>query len=706
MQKFYSLILLLFTFQISAQDNTFDGVVSILNENGCSNSYCHGGGTGGFSLSGSSSDIYDALVGAIPSNEISSEKGDKIVDPGYPERSLLYRKINHSLYADSQLEEGEGNAMPDGTQEISDRDKEYIRQWIYYGAPETGKAFSDDVKEAFEVYHEEGGIEPIEVPPAPAAGEGFQVHLGPIFLQPGEETEYLKKYALRLGEDVEVNRIENFMSGFSHHFILYKFSNPSQAAQRNEGLREVSLGGDNPFGSGSDFVAIWQDEVDYRLPEGTAYKWSEEEVLDLNFHIKNYSTTQMLAADVYFNVYTQPDGTAEKEMVSELVINPAIVLFPGSEEWLDHSFTGSNDGFSGQLWSGNANLWMMTSHTHKLGKDYDVYLGGDETGVQLFEGQYDTEYTQFVGEYDYEHPPVRYFDGFLELPDDLEMTQRALYINDGNSLVTIGLTTDDEMMILAVQYTVGDNHQEDMAIREDLPQTVCEGMEPFELISNYDGGPVGNGVLGNMFYPELAGLGTHEVIINCCNPADQTSLMIEVKEFAFDAPEITQTGTEEAPIFNFVLEDPDLETEEYEIRWYLNGELIVGENEESLMGMGPGVYYTEIGSPNGCSARSADITIEEEVIIDSGIGDLSEHALSLSPNPFIERSNLFYELTETSFVKVELFDLSGKLIKEIFVGEQGSGEYNLKIETDQPSGVYLLKTKIGETNYTQKLIRQ
>lgn len=710
MQKFYSLIVLLvsiqLSFQLTAQTNTFDGVISILNENGCNNGYCHGNIN--FDLTGNSSQIYDAMVGAIPSNELSALKGDKIVEPGYPERSLLYRKINHDLHLDSKLEEGEGVPMPYEGAEISDRDKEYIRQWIYFGAPETGKAFSDDVKEAFEVYHEEGGLPMTEIPEPPAVGEGFQVHLGPVFLKPGFEVEYLKKYALRLEDNVEVNRIENFMTDFSHHFIIYKFSNPGEASLRSEGLRNLAiLGIDSPFGAGTDFVTLWQDEKDFRLPEGTAYKWDNNDVLDLNFHVKNYSTSQVLAADVYFNVYTQANGTAEKEMFSELIINPAIgTPNDGEEYWFSHTFTGSNTGpGGGNVWNGNANIWMLTSHTHKYGKDYDIYLGtADNLGVQLFEGQYDTEYTQYIGTYDYEHPPVRYFDAFLEVESNIQMTQKAMFINDGDAPVAFGLTTDDEMMLAAIQYTLGTNHQEDMIVEEGIPTAVCEGHDPIKLIDNYERGPVGSGVIDNWFYPAVAGVGVHEIIINCCNPGDQTVFTIEVKEFVFDAPEISVSGTEQSPVLNFVLNDPDLQSNDYQINWYLDGALIVGENTTVILAQEPGIYSTEIASPNGCSLRSADVSIE--IAIDSGLDDLNAYALNLSPNPFSDQTNLSYRLNEISKVKIELFDLSGKLIRSVFEGAQSVGEYNVKIGAIETAGVYLLKTTIADKHFTQKLVRQ
>ena len=664
---------------IQAQ-STFEDVLTIFDENGCSGGYCHGGG--GF-LSGDLDEVYNKLVGATPQNGMAQERGDKIIDPGYPERSFLYRKINQGLYSDSPLHVGddmevmEGNHMPpsqDGTG-VSNRDKEMIRQWIYYGAPKTGQAFGNNIKNAIEEFHTEGGIGLLEQPPAPDPSEGFQVQLGPVFLQPGEEIEYLKKYDLKLEEGVEVNRIEAFMApNFSHHFILYKYINGSTA---NEGLREVTIF-DNPFGSDANFVSIWQEDEDFRLPEGTAYRWQPGTILDLNYHIINYSNASVLAANVYFNVYTQELGTADKEMFSDLALN-LLIPIPNTEDTITHTDVFGN--------SSDINIWMLSSHTHKYGKDFDIYLEDEdgEKGLQLFEGLYNSDYTSYEGVYDYAHPPIRYFDNFLRIPNNQNLIQEAKFINNGPTSVNFGLTSDDEMMITVLQYTKGDSHQEPIALHE-LPERVCLNSDGIELIANgYESGVIGNGVIGNYFYASEAGLGTHELIYNCCDVDQMESVTIEVVEGQSFTPVVTTLDTLPSAL---ILDIPN-DLADYTVQWYLNDEPIDGANNISWTPVISGNYTVEV-SVNGCANKSEPIIFEVETGIASlAINGLSE--LSVSPNPFTAQTQLSFVLEESKEVVIEVLDVSGKTIKTYPKQRFEVGENQQIISFTGNAGMYFVK---------------
>ncbi len=667
----------LFLFSLSTQaQSLFGEVVSILENNGCTNGYCHGGSAGGLDLSGSNGDIYNNLVGITPQNETAMMKGDLLVAPGYPERSFLYRKVNKGAYHDSELTSGEMDDMPPNDTELSARDKEVIRQWIYFGAKQSGNLMGADNFQAMEDYFADGGIDPVERPEAPPEGEGFQVHLGPIFLPPGEETEYLKKFELRLGENTEVNRIELFMSDFSHHFILYKFGDVNEAANMAEGFRSLFS---QP--QSAEFVTIWQDNLNYTLPEGTAYFWDENDVLDLNYHIKNYNQSVPLAANLYFNVYTQEEGTAIKEMFSALLLNFNIYIPNNSTDVTFDYYT---------TLPFNINLWMMTPHTHQYGVDYDVFLE-NENGLQLFEGLYNTNYTAYTGEYDYAHPPVRYFDNFIELPSGSTLLNQATFNNDGPEPVSFGLTTDDEMMITAIQYTVGDNHQEPAQINE-INAVYCESDPPVELFANYESGVVGNGVIWNQFHPDKAGIGTHIIIIDCCDENTQTELEIEVIPGIENPTVIENEG---------VLSVEAVDDLTYQ--WYLDGEAIEGATEVTYEPMVMGSYYV-VASSEACTAQSLSVMVEDMTSIETVTG---VEKINVFPNPFEGQTQLKYDLKETANVVLEIYNITGQRIRTIANGRQQAGQYNYNIDlSDEAAGVYLLQLNVDGQLLTKKLTAQ
>ena len=163
----------------------------------------------------------------------------------------------------------------------------------------------------------------------------------------------------------------------------------------------------------------------------------------------------MLAADVYFDVYTQSKNTPGEIMYSDLIANYVI---PIPNDNLDHTFSQSDVDFAHNNWR-NWNVWMLTSHTHKYGKDFDIFLrnANGTDGQQIYEGFYDTDYIFNQGFYDWQHPPIKKFENPFQVVNPWNgLIQRATFRNYGNAPVSFGLTTDDEMMLYYIQYTLGD----------------------------------------------------------------------------------------------------------------------------------------------------------------------------------------------------------------------------------------------------------
>lgn len=208
------------------------------------------------------------------------------------------------------------------------------------------------------------------------------------------------------------------------------------------------------FDSDKDYVMAWQNDEAFFLPDSTAYFWDTSAALDLNFHMFNYNNTQILPGEVYLNVYTQPSGVAVKEMKSVLINNAGIFLQPNSTETLSQNYNIQNKS-----------IWTLAPHTHSRGTNYMVYLrkagGGEE---ELYNGFIDYRTGNNAGFYDWEHPSTRFWDDFntqLTEKDSagnykyLGLRHEASYDNQENRLITFGFTTEDEMMIIYVQYVDG-----------------------------------------------------------------------------------------------------------------------------------------------------------------------------------------------------------------------------------------------------------
>ncbi len=705
---FFSLVLLGSIGDLGSQNIFTNKILPIIVSTNCGNSYCHGSGTTNLTFTGTPQEIYDQLVNVSPQNMASAAKGHKIVLPGYPERSLLYRKINGGLHNDSNLDLNEGDPMPAGGS-MTNTQKEMIRQWIYMGAPfDISEDADEDVwlnEEVIADYYTNGGVGTDVIPAAPAANEGFQVKFGPFFLAPGIEREILKVFDPQFTTNQEINRIEVFMNGFSHHYILYKYnSTPNQ----NPGIRELNMGNvlQSPLGFGdANFMAIWQESEDFRLPEGTAYKMDTNDEWDLNYHIKNYSTTSVLAADIYMNVYLQPDGTAEKEMHSDLAYygmaqNQGLGILSLSVPANQETTVGEEFSLTNQ----QMNIWMLSSHTHKLGQDYKIYLQDDagNQGQMIFDGKYNQDYTAYQGFYDYQDPPIRYFDHLLEIQPGQKLYHEAKFINNTNENVGFGLTTDDEMFITIVQYTLGANHQAPLTLNEELSEACIDEL-PIPISTEGISGAIGDGVIGNYFYPDIAGLGTHDITLNCCGAASQT---VTVNVLDNNSPELTVTYSSSSEVI--VNDDFDY----YE--WYVQP--INGSGEYELFTTDTNIFdayfifyepimtYCIAWDEGGCKQVSEVIYLSIE-----GIEDIQgEAGLIVFPNPANEdRINISYNLLEGGQqVYITLYDLSGKEImkvsdistgtvqnKEINIQQLTTGIYFAKLETTK--GVWMQKISVN-----------
>ncbi|HMZ90115.1 MAG TPA: T9SS type A sorting domain-containing protein [Chitinophagales bacterium] len=445
----------------SAQSTTWEAVYNVIQTN-CSG--CHvAGHESGLDLSTDATTVYSSLVDIAPTNVTSAGKGYKRVFAGDPYRSFLFSKINNSLALDVNLGAGEGTACPQGAAPLNNKDIELIRQWILYGAQESDTLVDIDLVNAF---YDLDGEQSMPSPPAPpAAGTGFQIHFGPFFLWPDTENEYFTKYPVNIPTDVEINRVDTYMGPYSHHFITYKFVEPGVEASIEPGLHE------GPDFFGVDLVTAHQYADSIILPPGTAFHWDYGTVLDLNSHYINYSSDKPLACEAYINVYTQPVGTAIQTMYSVLLSNQSFNIPPTGDPYSDEATAFENGHGEDELF-----IWGISTHTHKLGTDFDIYKRNDDhsRGEHIFDASCGA--TEGIPGcldeiYDYQHPPIRYWESMLPIKWKNGIIYEATWVNNGPDYIDFGPLSTDEMMVIFYFYvddTTGLNLP--VAIPEITPQ--------------------------------------------------------------------------------------------------------------------------------------------------------------------------------------------------------------------------------------------
>ncbi len=183
---YYAFLASLFCTGLVQGQNTWDLVYSDM-QSSCATSGCHASGTaiGGLDLQGSGTDpqqaVYNNIVGVAPSNSFAANNGQQRIYPGDPYRSSIFRKMCDGLDDFVQLDGAEGGIMPPAGG-LDETEKELVRQWILFGAPETGNVADTAL---IADYYNGNGVDGVPNPiTAPDPSEGYQIKLGPFFRTP------------------------------------------------------------------------------------------------------------------------------------------------------------------------------------------------------------------------------------------------------------------------------------------------------------------------------------------------------------------------------------------------------------------------------------------------------------------------------------------------------------------------------------------
>jgi hypothetical protein len=89
----------------------------------------------------------------------------------------------------------------------------------------------------------------------------------------------------------------------------------------------------------------------------------------------------------------------------------------------------------------------------------------------------------------------------------------------------------------------------------------------------------------------------------------------------------------------------------------------------------------------------------------TGINDDLESAYSFSvfPNPASDVANIKFDLPKNQNVKIDLYDVTGRLIKNIVDQNLTAGEHQLSVNNNDLNGIYLLRCYFDNQQYTNQI---
>lgn len=387
----------------------------------CATSGCHTvvSKAGGMVLEGS--DAYSNLINVPPSNTASRNAGFVRVNPWQPGKSFLFLKTEQSVLSDY------GDRMPqNSTLGLGPSAHEFIRQWIAAGAPETG-----DVADKRLLDEPAIPSNPFTAPAPPT--QGLQLHLRPFAINPGTEREIFVYNEPTLQDTLYVNRVDISMREGSHHFILYKFRGIGIVQQdvvrdfnSSTLLQEMQIAAYRDF-----LIGTQTPSFSYTLPDNVVLPLAPGQGFDLNTHYTNNAGTSTLIGEAYVNLYTI------KKSATSIVAKPifdnnfAFSLPPRQQTLVQRTV----------LYNSARDVFLFSSHNHKRGQSFKIYLvGGPNNGKLVYEN------------YTWDHPPTKTFSPPIHFETGWGYRIEVGYSNETDRTIGFGFTSEDEMCIVLGYY--------------------------------------------------------------------------------------------------------------------------------------------------------------------------------------------------------------------------------------------------------------
>jgi hypothetical protein len=78
---------------------------------------------------------------------------------------------------------------------------------------------------------------------------------------------------------------------------------------------------------------------------------------------------------------------------------------------------------------------------------------------------------------------------------------------------------------------------------------------------------------------------------------------------------------------------------------------------------------------------------------------------SISPNPSVDNTEIKFKLQKDEYVKMNIYDISGRLVKQVENTNLQSGDYSYSIQTSEmSSGIYIIKLNTDTSEETKKFV--
>ena len=150
---------------------------------------------------------------------------------------------------------------------------------------------------------------------------------------------------------------------------------------------------------------------------------------------------------------------------------------------------------------------------------------------------------------------------------------------------------------------------------------------------------------------------------------------------------------------------------------FKSGELSFTRNGDNISLVGATSSYMEIynypcsgGETNLSKVDNSSNITALSALAASTVETPADNKINVEayPNPFVDNANITYSIEQDAKVKVEVYDMEGKLVTSLFEGNQNAGSYNVNFNAARfstMSGIYIVKLSVGADVYSTQMVQ-
>lgn len=267
--------------------------------------------------------------------------------------------------------------------------------------------------------------------PAPPAGKGVQLHVGPFDVPAGSEIQ--RNYYLKLPVDknVEISKIEFHYSKGSHHCNVFKSDTEDVADHFEDTFNAVS------YESYDMWAASQTEDGAIVFPQGYTLPLKAQQQLLIQTHYVNGTTQAGEKGDVRLNIWFADPAETKGHVGMLFAINKTLAIPPHTDNYVaTKSVTFGADRFPN-----GTKLFAMTGHFHSRGKRFEAYrYDGNVKGEKIYESA------------NWSEPPFKTYDTPVELAAGDKILYECTFANNTDQTITFGPRVETQEHANAFMY--------------------------------------------------------------------------------------------------------------------------------------------------------------------------------------------------------------------------------------------------------------